>query len=701
VKRRSVFSLIVAAALSLGLTACGGSNSGNNSQPMSVVFVSQIPAMLAVKSSVAIAASVNNDNSNSGVKWSASCSSAQCGSFSPTSAPSGSSVTYSAPNSIPSGNNVTITATSVADSTKSASTTITITPPAAISVSFNPHPPSALAISQSASLTAVVSNDNANAGVTWTLSCGSAQCGNLNPTTTPSGSPTSYVAPSAIPSGSTVTVKATSVSDTTKSASATITIAAAPPPTLADGTYVFHLSGEDVNNGGSPYYAAGAFTVQNGSITEGEQDFVDSVDGTNDTLVPSGCRLNTTQDGHIQIVLDTADPNVGVNGIETIHGTKVSSSRFLLSEFDTFAAASGSLDLQSGTATPTGGYAFSVSGLDGSGNGLVIGGILNLSGTTLVVGNSVLDYNDNGSVGQGQSFASGSVTAPDSFGRVIITLTPSASSGAPEFELGGYIVGPNRIELVEGASDSLNGVLGGPALGQGSNTMNFTQTGVAGSTYVFSAVGEDVNGIATYAGGFALNSDGSLGGNLTIADLAVGAGFNFQSGNWSVEPNGRVTISNVTPSFQGQNPFAFQLYLDGNGNALELGVDSSQGTAGLAYRQSSGAVNSGTYAFSGLGFSTINNRLPIWSAAGPVNLDSALNWTGMVDYSLLGSPTPGVGLAGTTNASAGSFTLQGLDVTQPGTGEIYGFYPIDGSRTIAIQTDQLQLGTILIESSRQ
>ena len=66
-------------------------------------------------------------------------------------------------------------------------------------------------------------------------------------------------------------------------------------------------------------------------------------------------------------------------------------------------------------------------------NNLVIGGILNISGAAISVGSSVLDYNDGGSVVQDQSFASGTVSAPDAFGRVVFTLNPSSSSGLPTF----------------------------------------------------------------------------------------------------------------------------------------------------------------------------------------------------------------------------------------------------------------------------
>ena len=210
-------------------------------------------------------------------------------------------------------------------------------------------------------MTATVANDNANAGVTWSVTCGSAQCGSFSPTTTPSGTATTYTAPAAPPSPATVTVTATSVSDTTKSASASVTITA-PPPVLADGNYVYHVAGEDPS---SNYFVAGAFTVQNGVIAGGEQDMTDTNIIAQDNLVASGSSLRLVN-GNIQIVLNTGDTAIGVNGIETFHGTVVSNARVLISEFDTFATATGAIDQQTSTAAPAGGYAFNLGGLDGT-----------------------------------------------------------------------------------------------------------------------------------------------------------------------------------------------------------------------------------------------------------------------------------------------------------------------------------------------
>jgi len=95
----------------------------------------------------------------------------------------------------------------------------------AITVTFSTSfpPPTALDTSATAGIAAVVANDPQIAGVNFTC-LPASQCGTFTPSTIASNVPTSYQAPPTVPPGSTVTVTATSVTDSTKSVSATITI---------------------------------------------------------------------------------------------------------------------------------------------------------------------------------------------------------------------------------------------------------------------------------------------------------------------------------------------------------------------------------------------------------------------------------------------------------------------------------------------
>ncbi len=714
-KLRSAIQLIAASAMTVWLVACSGDSSNGPAPPapISVSFLNPPPSSLNISTSTGIIATVSNDSKNAGVTWKVSCGSSSCGTVNPALTASGGSATYTAPSAVPTPASVTITATSVTDTTKSVSASITITstaPPPPISVSFVTQPPSSMVISATSSLAATVDNDAKNAGVNWTVTCGSAQCGSFNPTATGSGSSTVYTAPAAVPTPAAVTVTATSVTDTTKSASATITITAAAPPVIADGTYVYHLSGQDNNLN---YYVVGAFTIKNGVITGGEQDFTDAVNFSNDQLVPASSSVTATT-GNIQLVFATTDSNVGVNGVLTLRGTPVSGTRMLLSEYDNFGAATGSLDLQTSTAALAGGYAFAINGVDSTTaeNQLVIGGILNFSGASLNTANSVFDYNDGG--GQtllAQSFSSGSVSTPDSFGRITINLMPSSTVGT--IGLTGYVLDGHTIQLLESQPDALNGDLGGTALAQGSNAGQFSTNSVVNYTYVHASQGQDTNGPVYLGGSFNFASDGSVSGDLAFNDIAnpTGKGNTFGGALYTVNPTGRVVISNVVPSNLQNITLSFILYLDGNGNGVVLGADNIQQTTGLAYQQNGLADYEGNFAISSQGFLAGPLYEQPYGAVGPVTISSD-TFNGFTDYTSQdqnlqqNGPTPfdnypNVPLNGLENNSTGLMTLSGLNSLDFGYSAGFGYYPIDANRVLAIDLDQNSTGFLILESTSQ
>lgn len=95
-----------------------------------------------------------------------------------------------------------------------------VAPP--ISVTFTPSftPPTAMTVSEQCGVAATVTNDSKNQGVTWKAACGSASCGTFTPTpASASAEPITYTSPATIPTGNTVTLTATSVTDPTKSVS--------------------------------------------------------------------------------------------------------------------------------------------------------------------------------------------------------------------------------------------------------------------------------------------------------------------------------------------------------------------------------------------------------------------------------------------------------------------------------------------------
>lgn len=158
------------------------------------VSLSPVSASLLTGGTQQFTATVSNA-SNTGVTWTATGGSISGSGF------------YTAPSSAGS---FTVTATSVADTTKSASATITVSVPV-VAVGLTP-PAASVVVNGSQQFTATVSGSS-NTAVTWTATGGSISSSGL------------YTAPS---STGTFTVKATSVADNSKSASATVSVTATP-----------------------------------------------------------------------------------------------------------------------------------------------------------------------------------------------------------------------------------------------------------------------------------------------------------------------------------------------------------------------------------------------------------------------------------------------------------------------------------------
>src|ERR1700719_2301597 len=208
--------------------------------PPAAIAVTVNPATASVRTghTQSITATLQNDTQNKGVTWTltgAGCNGAACGSLSATSSASGSAITYTAPATAPTPDALSLIATSVADTSKAAVTTITVTsaaPAAAIAEAVNPAAAS-VQTGHTQSIPATVQNDTQNKGVTWTLSsagCSGTACGTLSATSSASGSPITYTAPANVPSPAAVMTTATSVADPSKTAVATITLASAAPP---------------------------------------------------------------------------------------------------------------------------------------------------------------------------------------------------------------------------------------------------------------------------------------------------------------------------------------------------------------------------------------------------------------------------------------------------------------------------------------
>ena len=246
-----LLGVFTAALLLAADLACGGASATPPPPPPLMLSLDNASATVDEGMTQVFTATIVNDTSPGGVKWTVSCSASSCGSVAPNTTASGAATTYTAPGPPPSDLTVTLKATSLADSTKSASATITVP---ALSVSLSTGS-ATVQVGTALMINGTVNNDPTGGNMTWTLqqngSACSPACGTIG---TPSGTAITYTAP-ATPPGSdlTVTVTGTSVTDTTKSASATllvpsIGITVAPPTPTVVGTKSTGLTATLVND---------------------------------------------------------------------------------------------------------------------------------------------------------------------------------------------------------------------------------------------------------------------------------------------------------------------------------------------------------------------------------------------------------------------------------------------------------------------
>jgi hypothetical protein len=192
--------------------------------PISVTLAPNSAQTLMAGQTLALTGTVNNDGTNSGLTWTVAPASG-CGTLSATT---GTSVTYTAPSSasLTAACTATVTTASTADPSKSASAQVTVNP---ISVALTGSKQlSAIASEATIPLAATLTNDPANAGLTWSVSPNG--CGTLSATT---GTSVTYTPPVASANAAcTATVTVTSTSDGTKKDAATVTVTL-PPITLS------------------------------------------------------------------------------------------------------------------------------------------------------------------------------------------------------------------------------------------------------------------------------------------------------------------------------------------------------------------------------------------------------------------------------------------------------------------------------------
>ena len=369
-------------------------------------------------------------------------------------------------------------------------------------------------IAPGAAAVVLTTTTNDNAGVTFTITANGADCqpgcGTISGATKGS---VVYTPPASLPSSpnNQPTIKATSVTDPTKSDADTFTIKASVSNLgLLNGQYAFLVSGFDAS--GFALGIAGSFTADGaGHITGGELDVNDEgALGTNGSALAGTYTLDENLRGVITITNTithlahspafsfTLDSTGATGDLISLDANEFATSGFLQRQqlvapaVVKAVAGSSSGRHPNGTVSlsgaPAGNFVFRTTsddpGIDQI--GLVGRFTVNPDGTVsqgLVDAADIFNGNDLTSAS-----ATGGSTAPDAVGRGTLTLNITGELGPVKFAY--YEVSPQKVYLLEidaGSSGNVS-VLTGEARAQG--TLPFAG-GAASGTSVFGLIGGD------------------------------------------------------------------------------------------------------------------------------------------------------------------------------------------------------------------
>jgi len=514
--------------------------------------------------------------------------------------------------------------------------------------------------------TATVINSN-NPAVNWLVNGiigGNASVGTVNSTGL-------YTAPLVTPNPPTAAVTAVSQANTNVSGSAIVTITAVLfNNSSLKGNYIFSLSGIDLND--FTFYAVGALTADgNGNITGGEEDLNDVSSGYS-TANPVTGSYSVGADGRGTMTLKSS-----IGSFIYAFAMRALSSAGLNEIDNNVINATGDLEQQaSGVTTPSGNFAFGVTGL-----GLSCGPFDSIGIFSLGSGNvgGTQDLNCSGTITQSQSL-SGTYGVIDSLGRG--TGMFSASRGTAGFVY--YAVAAGRYRFL--CPDAATFFLGSADL---QTQQSFASTDFNGN-YVVAASANTPAGISHTL--IQLNaSNGNISTGFYDVNDTGTVGKASLTGAYNLASNGRLSGSFTVTS----SSLPFSMYLVSPAQAYYLDQRSNAVGGGNVYAQSSAVTNNanwaGSYATKQFGYFIANHVvLPgnSTSVSGQISADGNGILAGTLDFNDPANVFTGQTLQGNYsvgNVAPGRTTVA---ITTPAEGtRHYVAYIVDQSRVLLLETD--------------
>ena len=467
-----------------------------------------------------------------------------------------------------------------------------------------------------------------------------------------------------------------------------------------NGTYVFSVSGTD--NSGNAYAIVGTLTANgSGGISGGTLDINDgSLTLVANSKLSSGSSYTVGVDGRGQAQLKTSTPF----GTIVLDFVLQDSTHGLVTEFDNNASGTGTLDLQASNTTPTGSYAF------------ILSGVYSTSGTpsaVVTVGNFTVGANG---IATGlEDFNSGLLAYPDEALTGTVVAGPSStpgtqlvaapSGGAANFSItyDVYAIDASHLKFIE---MDASGTLSGDAFAQSTTTIPVN------ATLAFTLLGGTSSTVVATGGFMVMDANG----NVTSGSEDVN-----NTGTFSVTPittfSAQTTIGGAgryTLLFSGFGAGMQYVAYPINGGLLLLEIDNSGSMAGNALQQSSTASLETSQGYA-MNLSGTNLGL---TTGQPVEVDdiaefatsgSGTNLTGVTDENYAPGAVPNYALALSGNYTAPDASGRGQLAANAGNsnnGTLNGgfsvtYYTVDGTSFPFIESDngQVTVGVFLKQNS--
>jgi hypothetical protein len=475
------------------------------------------------------------------------------------------------------------------------------------------------------------------------------------------------------------------------------TIGTAPPSgafskSNLNGTYVFSASGTDSE--GAPYAMAGTLTANgSGGITGGAVDINDlQATPVANAAVNNNGTYNVGADGRGTITV--AVPSNPLSGSISFDFVLQDSSHGLITGFDSNYSGSGTIDLQASSPTPTGTYAFSLSG-DEVVSSSSLASLATVGNFTVGAGNVIgglIDLNINGVSGSGYAdeTLSGGTLALGPTSTPGTTLPTTSSLGTLTFDA--IAIDPTHLKLIE-MDSGLN--LSGDAYSQTAATISdgnlaFTLAG-------FTSGGDEV------AGGIMMASGGTISSS-SIEDFNESNGTQASTFTAPQLFSGTYGPVGTDPTNSGRNVIDLTGFTGGltelaaypsSGGVLLLEIDGTGGLVlGAGYSQSSTAFSASQGYGLNLSGENASSGTEVDDIAEFAASSSGTTISGVIDEnSPEFGPNPGISLTGTYAAPDANGRGQiSATAANNSNGTVNGgfdltFYTVDGTTFPFIESD--------------